>query len=208
MATPTSHAGARARRPGLLRALGTVLSAIVVFVAIAYAFNFWPWSTSPSKGTSSAYGGIPAWIPMTTLPVGRIVQASASRPWLAIEGDTVRVVLAHASVDATAVGPAVPVEGRFPVPATTPCSFNITFTSASGSVPIDPESFTIVDEHDTVHRPGFVIDGSKATSTVIGPNHSVTVTLRDVLPTGNGQLRWAPDGGAPIVSWDFDVEID
>ena len=31
---------------------------------------------------------------------------------------------------------------------------------------------------------------------------------RGRLPTGNGRLRWAPTGAKPIVSWDFDVEID
>jgi hypothetical protein len=29
-----------------------------------------------------------------------------------------------------------------------------------------------------------------------------------VLPTGNGQLRWVTAGAKPIVSCEFDVEID
>ena len=37
---------------------------------------------------------------------------------------------------------------------------------------------------------------------------AVTLSVSDVLPTGEGQLRWAPEGPEPIVSWDFDVEID
>jgi hypothetical protein len=28
------------------------------------------------------------------------------------------------------------------------------------------------------------------------------------LPTGNAQLRWAPGTAKPVVSWDFEVEID
>jgi hypothetical protein len=36
----------------------------------------------------------------------------------------------------------------------------------------------------------------------------VSLTVSDVLPTGNCRLRWAPEGTTPIVSWDFDVEID
>jgi hypothetical protein len=32
--------------------------------------------------------------------------------------------------------------------------------------------------------------------------------VSDALPTGNGRLRWAPVGVKPVVSWDFDVEID
>jgi hypothetical protein len=38
--------------------------------------------------------------------------------------------------------------------------------------------------------------------------HPVTLTLSAALPTGNGQLRWAPLGGRAVASWDFDVEID
>jgi hypothetical protein len=40
-----------------------------------------------------------------------------------------------------------------------------------------------------------------------GP-HPVTLTASAVLPTGNGTLRWAPDGQRPVVSWDFAVEVD
>jgi hypothetical protein len=36
----------------------------------------------------------------------------------------------------------------------------------------------------------------------------VSLNVRDVLPTGGGRLRWAPDDPRPLVSWDFDVEID
>jgi hypothetical protein len=37
---------------------------------------------------------------------------------------------------------------------------------------------------------------------------TVTLSVTGVLPTGNGALHWAPTGGRPTVSWDFDVEID
>jgi hypothetical protein len=71
-----------------------------------------------------------------------------------------------------------PEEGQFPVPATTPCTFTITL--AGGGPP--PAS--------------------------AAPGKTVTLTISAVLPTGNGQLQWAPQGGRPVVSWDFDVEID
>jgi hypothetical protein len=32
--------------------------------------------------------------------------------------------------------------------------------------------------------------------------------VRSVLPIGGGRLSWAPDGFKPLVSWDFDVELD
>jgi hypothetical protein len=42
----------------------------------------------------------------------------------------------------------------------------------------------------------------------LAAGRTVTLIVRDVLPTGGGQLRWAPSGAKAIASWDFDVEID
>jgi len=36
----------------------------------------------------------------------------------------------------------------------------------------------------------------------------VSLLIHGVLPTGDGGLSWSLTGGRPIVSWDFDVEID
>jgi hypothetical protein len=136
------------------------------------------------------------------------VQASAARPALAIEGDTVSVRLAHGHVMATAVGPAVPEEGKFPVPATTSCTFIITFASAAGAVPIRPAAFTIVDELGHLHHPRVAAQGGDLVPAQVARGRPVTITVRAVLPTGSGQLRWAAGTAKPIVSWDFDVEID
>lgn len=127
---------------------------------------------------------------------------------LAAEGDTVRVDLADGQLLATAVGPAVPEEGQFPVPATTPCTFTITLAGVSGAVPLRAGAFTIRDEQGRVHHPRVAgRDGRPAPATA-SAGHAVTVTLKTVLPTGAGELQWAPQGGTPVVSWDFDVEID
>ncbi len=157
---------------------------------------------------ASTYGQIPSWLPKATIPVDRIVTASAAHPWLAVQGDTVSVRLARGRVLATTVGPAVPEEGQFPVPKTTLCTFTVTFSSASGSVPIRPSAFTILDELGHIHHPTVTRGGGGAPPSHVSPGHTVTLTVRDVLPTGDGHLRWAPEDAAPIVSWDFDVEID
>jgi hypothetical protein len=156
------------------------------------------------KTAASRYGGLPSWLPKSTVPVGRVVVASLSHPVLAIEGDTVTVDLPAGHLDVTAVGPTVPEEGQFPVPSTSPCTFTVTFSHGTGRVPFSPDEFTIVDERGGLHHPRVETAGSPAS---VGAQW-LTVTITDVLPTGNGQLRWAPDGGAPVVSWDFDVEID
>jgi len=142
------------------------------------------------------------------LPVGRVVQASAAHPWLAVEGDTVQVHLAAGKVMATAVGPRVPEEGKFPVPATTECTFTVTFTAASGSVPLNPGAFTALDEEGHLHRLSVSVQGGGPVPASVTSGHTVTLLMSATLPTGSGALRWTPSGTQPIVSWDFDVEID
>ncbi len=180
-------------------------AALVLAAAVgALAFLLWPDSRAPES-----YGGIPSWLPKPKVEVGRVVVASAAHPALAIEGDTISVRLAHGRVAATTVGPSVPEEGQFPVPPTTPCTFTITLSRAAGIVPLKERAFTILDERGELHHPRVTGAGGAALPRVVAAGRSVTLTVRDVLPTGNGQLRWAPGGGGrPVVSWDFDVEID
>jgi hypothetical protein len=129
-------------------------------------------------------------------------------PWLAIEGETVSVHLARGQVLATAVGPAVPAEGQFPVPSTSPCSFTVTLGRAAGMVPIRPTDFTIIDELGRLHHPRVTAPGGGPPPGEAAPGRTVTLIVRDVLPVGSGTLRWSPETPRPVVSWDFDVEID
>jgi hypothetical protein len=163
--------------------------------------------TPSAKASKAKYGGIPSWLPRPRVRVNRIVTATAAHPRLAIEGDTVAVHLPRGRVMMTAVGPQVPEEGRFPVPQTTPCRFAVTFASVHGSIPIDARAFSFLSEHGRVHRARVTLRGG-GVPTRVAAGHPVTLILSAVLPTGNGQLRWRPLSGRPIVSWDFDVEID
>jgi hypothetical protein len=140
--------------------------------------------------------------------VGRVVEASAAHPQLAIQGDAVSVRLTRGHVLATAVGPRVPEDGRFPVPATSPCSFTVTLAAAGGVVPVGASSFSILDELGHIHHPRVTSATGGAPAVFVRARRPVRLTIDDVLPTGNGRLRWAPEGTAPVVSWDFDVEID
>jgi hypothetical protein len=194
----------RAFGPGARLSPAVVGAAIAVAVAVVAYVAF----AGGSTPAAANYGQLPSWLPKPTIPVNRLVTASAARPWLAIQGDTVEVRLAHGRVHVLTVGPAVPEEGRFPVPETTPCGFVVTFTDASGMVPISAKAFTIVDEQGHIHRPTVTRMGGGALPAQVLPGQSVVLAVKGVLPTGNGDLRWAPRGTTPIVSWDFDVEID
>jgi hypothetical protein len=116
--------------------------------------------------------------------------------------------MAHGRVLATAVGPEVPEIGEVPVPSTTKCTFVVTFSDALGTVPLNPRAFVLEDEESRLHQPVVRAYGGGPLPAHVPPGKTVSISLEDVLPTGEGQLRWAPQGGRPIVSWDFDVEID
>ena len=159
-------------------------------------------------GSSAKYGGLPSWLPKQTVRVDRIVTASVAHPALAIQGDAVSIDLPRGRVLATAVGPEVPEDGRFPVPATSPCTFIVTFAAASGVVPLSAAAFTLVDEFGHVHHARVTAMDGGAPPRQVVPGRTVSLRLHDVQPTGNGALRWTPGGARPIVAWDFDVEID
>jgi hypothetical protein len=170
--------------------------------------------TSPSSAaastttTTAKYGGLPSWLPKAKTAVNRVVTATAAHPALAIQGDTVSVDLSGGRVLTTAVGPETPEQGRFPVPASSPCTFIVTFAHASGAIPLNARAFTFIDERGHVRHPRVTAMGGGAPPAKILPGRPVSLKVYDVLPTGDGGLTWAPDGGRPIASWDFDVEID
>ena len=75
-------------------------------------------------------------------------------------------------------------------------------------MPLSASSFTILDELGAVHRPRVTTARGGPLPQLLAPGRTLVLTLSGILPTGSGRLRWAPLGGLPIVSWDFDVEID
>jgi len=163
---------------------------------------------SSPAASATRYGGLPSWLPKPKVPVNRILTASEAHPALSIQGDSVSVELPRGRVLATAVGPETPHQGRFPVPATSPCTFIVTFTAAAGAVPLSPRAFTLVDEFGRVRHPRVTTIGGGPPPRQAQPGRSVSLRIYDVLPTGDGGLRWAPEGARPIVAWDFVVEID
>lgn len=202
---PTFGGKGRAFGSGPFRA---VLAGIIVLAAILGAVALTAGHSKTSTSATAKYGGLPSWLPKATIPVGRVVQASPAHAALGIEGDTVAVKLAGGDVYATAVGPSVPESGKFPVPPTTPCTFVVTFARVSGAVPLSAGAFAITDEEGHLHHPKVAALHGGALPSRLTPGKPVSLELHAVLPTGSGSLSWAPASRRPIVSWDFDVEID
>ncbi len=144
----------------------------------------------------------PGWTPDT----GRIVQASRADPRLAIQGDTVAVADGSGRGRATAIGPAVAQRGLSPTETSVRSTFTVTLAAQSGSLPVNPAAFSIVDEQGQVHQPSVTTTDGARVPTQLAAGHSVTLSLTTVLPVGGGRISWTPQGSRPMVAWDFDVE--
>lgn len=210
MSKAASTAGSRAVRPGSRAGLAIIAGLVAACLGGFCYFLLATHSSAAIRPRSSAdtYGGLPSWLPKATVPVGRVLPASAARPQLGIEGDTMDVHVGRAVVTVTAVGPQVPEEGQFPVPKTSPCAFDVTFTGASGPVPLRFRDFTVLDELGQLHYLRLASTKGGRPPTQVQPGQTVTLVMSAVLPTGSGTLRWSPQAPKPIASWDFDVEID
>jgi hypothetical protein len=190
--------------PGSRRTRGAVLVVAVAVIAAVIVIVVSGGSAKPA----ARYGGLPTWLPRTAAPTDHLVTATSTHPKLAVEGDTVRVDLVHGQADTTIVGPQVPEEGKFPVPATSPCSFTVTLTRVSGHVPLRASDFTILAENSHLYHPRVSGPHGGPVPRVVKPGQTVMLTVKAVLPTGGGQVRWTPQHGPPLSSWDFAVEID
>lgn len=210
--TASATARGGSRTPGS-RSRRVVLVVTVAAIALAGALvavlaTDGQRSAASHHSSASKYGGLPSWLPKSKVNANEIVSASSTHRVLAIQGNTVSVTLPQGRVHVTAVGPEVPEEGHFPVPATSPCTFVVTFADASAAIPLDPTTFTLIDSQGHVRHPrASAMNGGPAPSQV-PPGKTVSIKLHDVIPTGDGGLAWAPSAGRPIVTWDFTVEID
>ena len=162
---------------------------------------------SANRG-SGRYGAPAGFLPRNSVPAGRILTAAPGRPVLAIEGDTVRLQLPGGQGLLSAAGPAVPDRIQGTRALRTPTRFLLTFTGIHGTLPLPRGAFTIVDELGHLHHPHVSRLGGASVPGQIGGGGRLTLALTGVLPVGNGRLRFAPASGAPVVSWDFDVETD
>ncbi len=165
-------------------------------------------NATPAATTESAtYGDLPTFLPSDSGNADRMLTGSAARPALTTEGDTVHAILGDASVQIEISGPDVPGEGLPEVTAATTCTWTVTLTGATRSIPLRLTDFSTADHlGGTYHlTAGPNLPAPPAT---VDPGHTVTFALRGVMPTGEGLMRWAPNAGPTVASWDFEVEDD
>jgi hypothetical protein len=158
---------------------------------------------------SGPLGAYPSFLPRDTLNYhsDAVLIGTVKRPALTNQGDGVEVKTARWSVLITVTGPQVPGEGLPYQAPTTTCTWVVSMSRATGAVPISRADFSSIDALGDVYLPGLVA-GQPVPPGVLRPHMKVSFELRAVMPTGEGLMRWAPDGRNIVAKWDFIVEND
>jgi hypothetical protein len=150
---------------------------------------------------------MPTYLPSNTLHNDSALDATLASPAVTSQGDSVNAHLANGTVTVTVAGPEVPGEGLPYEAPTSTCTWKVTFTDATADIALTAASFTAIDHLGAVYKPTLVA-GQARLPVVVHPGATVTFELRARMITGEGFMRWAPDGTHIIASWDFEVETD
>ncbi|MBO1767127.1 hypothetical protein [Allobranchiibius sp. GilTou38] len=203
---PARRHGAYARRTCGRVALALAGGALTV-ATVAGCGSAGSGHTATHPAAPQTYGSLPSWLPPDPVRAGDVAVGTPTRPALAAQGDTVDVRPASGgTVRATVVGPAVPAEGLpYETPSTT-CTFTVTLHAGALPVPVRVSDFGTSDHLGATYA--VRLAGSRKPPAVLAAGRSTTFQLRTSMPTGEGVIKWAPDGRRAAVSWDFVVETD
>jgi hypothetical protein len=177
---------------------------ILFILALSACGSITAQASQTTHSNDNTYGGLPSWLPKSTLPVHRIVVATARLPRLGIEGDTFLALLSHGQVRITMSGPAVPPFVA-PPPPTTPVTFTFSLNDASGVVPIRASDFETVDGAGQITSTRLFVDPGPPRFAPL--RKTITFQITGTMATGAGSIRWSPEH-RPLTTWDFTVEND
>lgn len=183
------------------------LSNIVLTLSTLAIVSLTGCSASGQSSAADSYGALPTFLPSASLHADAPLTGSTASPALTSQGDDVVVQYAGTSLTINVVGPVVPGEGLpYQTPATT-CTWTVTMSAANVEMPIDLQHFNAIDQFGKIYQVTPPATEAKP-PTSIHPGQTVTFKLRAILPTGEGDMRYSPDGQRVAASWDFVVEND
>jgi hypothetical protein len=141
------------------------------------------------------------------LPTDQVLTGTFTRPALTVEGLPVKAVGPGWTADITVSGPTVPGEGLpYQAPSTT-CTWTVTISHATASIPLSLTDFNSIDHLGHIYAMAAVPSGPTV-PTRVGPGQTVTFQIRAYELVGEGVMRWAPDRQHIVGEWDFEVEND
>jgi hypothetical protein len=176
-------------------------------VAVAVVLLALAAGLSGCGSSNDKYGSTPSFLPKSEIKADSVLTGTVARPALTSSGDAVLARLAGGSVLITVTGPDVPGEGLPNQKENTTCTWTVTISSAHGKVPVSLAAFTALDHLGAVSHP-VVVAGTPRPPAVVQAGATVRFSIRAVMRTGEGLIRWAPESHHILASWDFTVEND
>jgi hypothetical protein len=194
-----------AQRPGPSVARRVLFWAVVVTLALTMAWGIRGLVSKPGLNTADPQ----SWLPKQQLdhPVDRTVTGTVANPGLTVNGGYVQVKTPTFSALAVVNGPVVPGEGLPVIQQFTTCTWTISLSHVKGTVPISVADFDSINHLQTVYTMTLV-PGQPPLPTSLHTGQSLSFEVRAVMPTGEGLMRWAPDGNNIVAKWDYQVEND
>ena len=150
-----------------------------------------------------------SWLPRQQLehPIDQTIAGSVAHPGLTVSGGLVQVHTPTFSALAVVNGPVVPGEGLPVIQRFTTCTWTISLSHVRGTLPVSVADFDTIDHTQTVYKLALV-PGQPPLPATLHTGQSLSFKVRTVMPTGEGLLRWAPDGNNIVAKWDYQVEND
>lgn len=161
---------------------------------------------TPSGTASDAASGIGAWPTFLPTPTGGgEARGSVADPALSYAGSPVVVTLPGGTATVDVQGPSYPADT--PVGADqVACTFTVTVSAAGAPVDLAAARFDVLDHTGALH--GLTPAPGRTVPDAVAPGATATLTLVTTLPSGEGMLRYAPDGGVAAAVWDYVAETD
>jgi hypothetical protein len=182
--------------------LPTITVAVLLAASVAVLSG-----CSPTTDTSAEDSGIGAWPTFLPTPTdGGMAHGSAADPAMSYAGAPVVVdVDDKGTVTANLQGPTYPAGTKVGSVAVE-CTYRMVLSDASETVSLGTARFDVLDHEGAVHvlRPA---SGDPLSATV-QPGQTVTLDLVATVPSGEGLLRYAPDGTHAAAAWDYVAETD
>ncbi|WCC81143.1 hypothetical protein O6R08_07935 [Cutibacterium equinum] len=85
-------------------------------------------------------------------------------------------------------------------------TWTVTVSDATGTVPLSVKQFNVQDEAGEYHWT-HPVTGSTIPAK-ISKGQKVTFKIHTVATSGEGMVRWAPDGKHVVALWDYIAELD
>lgn len=195
----------RARRPGPSGVSKIAMAALVGALLAVLGWGIHLLVAKPALDTADPQ----SWLPKQQLdqPVDRVIVGTVAHPALTVQGDDVEVRAPSFSALAVVHGPVVPGEGLTVVQRYTTCTWTISLSHVRGTLPIALTDWDSIDHSQTIYKP-FLVPGQKPLPPLLTSGQRLTFKIRAVMPTGEGLMRWAPDGNDIVAKWDYQVEND